>query len=237
MTLEERGAYIVLLAHQWDAGSVPNSAEERRRILSCSRACEKKIWLKLSSKFVHVDGRYQNTRLEEERQKQAEYRRRQSDRGKASAAAKVNAGSTEPQPGAVAVRLQPEVNSASASAFAIKEQEQQPPSRPLVSGESNPRTWGKIHGEHVPGFCDWVCLPEFLFAEFVRKSRGPEYVKGWAAAVRVRHQGQPIGDNLKFWRARWSESHPESAAAPEKKPFSIQDVLDKEAARKAGRAS
>lgn len=110
-----------------------------------------------------------------------------------------------------------------------------PPSRPLISGESNPRTWGKIHGEHVAGFCDWVCLPEFIFAEFVRKSRGPEYVKGWAAAVRSKHDGQPIGDNLKFWRARWDESHPDVKTGPQ--PIRIQEILDKEAARKAGKAS
>ncbi len=86
-----------------------------------------------------------------------------------------------------------------------------PPSTPLISGESNPRTWGKIHGEHVAGFCDWVCLPEFIFAEFARKSagRGDIYVLGWAKQVRGNWHDKAIGDNLKFWRTRWSESHPE----------------------------
>jgi hypothetical protein len=95
-----------------------------------------------------------------------------------------------------------------------KAEEQERPPRPLISGESNPKTWGKLHGEHVPGFCDWVCLPEFLFAEFCRKSAtakasdgGALYVKGWASAVRARFEGQAVGDNLKFWRARWDESH------------------------------
>lgn len=101
-------------------------------------------------------------------------------------------------------------------------EEQERPPRPLISGESNPRTWGKIHGEHVAGFCDWVCLPEFIFAEFARKSGctdlvdgGAAYVRGWAATVRERWTG-PVGDNLKFWRARWDESHPQAAAAKQK---------------------
>lgn len=84
--------------------------------------------------------------------------------------------------------------------------------RALISGESNPRSWGKIHGDHVPGFCDWVCLPDFIFDEFRRKSASAEYVREWAAAVRTKYQGQTVGDNLKFWRLRWSESHPEKLA-------------------------
>ena len=96
------------------------------------------------------------------------------------------------------------------------------PSRPLISGEANPRTWGKIHGEHVTGFCDWVCLPEFLFNEFARKSGqadkpddGAAYVRGWAVNVREQWSG-PVGDNLKFWRARWDESHPQAMTAKPK---------------------
>lgn len=93
------------------------------------------------------------------------------------------------------------------------------PLRPLISGEANPRTWGKQHGEHVVGFCDWVCLPEFIFAEFCRKSGqqtqllAEAYVRGWTLNIRGSFEGKPVGDNLKFWRARWSESHPEKVGA------------------------
>ena len=110
-----------------------------------------------------------------------------------------------------------------------------PPLRPLISGEANPRTWGKIHGDHVTGFCDWVCLPEFVFSEFVRKSPGADYVRQWAAGVRAAHEGQVIGDNLKFWRVRWSETHPEVAAKRKDEPFSIAKALEIEAQRKAER--
>lgn len=92
---------------------------------------------------------------------------------------------------------------------------------PLISGEARPGTWGKMHGEHVTGFCDWVCLPEFVFAEFRRKSGhadkpdgGETYVRGWAQKVREGWSG-PVGDNLKFWRARWEESHATKAGKPQ----------------------
>lgn len=109
------------------------------------------------------------------------------------------------------------------------------PLRPLISGEANPKTWGKIHGDHVTGFCDWVCLPEFVFGEFVRKSLGADYVQQWAAGVRAAHEGQVIGDNLKFWRSRWSETHPEVAAKSKSEPFSIAKALEIEAQRKVER--
>lgn len=106
-----------------------------------------------------------------------------------------------------------------------------PPPRPLVSGEANPRTWGKLHSEHVIGFCDWVCLPEFVFAEFSRKSaRGDTadaYVREWATSIRARFEGQAIGDNLKFWRARWDEDH-----AVVKPKFSVADALARKAAER-----
>lgn len=107
-----------------------------------------------------------------------------------------------------------------------------PPSpRPLISGESNPKMWGRIHGEHVTGFCDWVCLPEFVFAEFVRKSTGEAYVKLWASKVRSEWEGKTIGDNLKFWRDRWNESHPITKA--ESKPWSAAEAITKALAREA----
>lgn len=106
------------------------------------------------------------------------------------------------------------------------------PAKPLISGQANPRDWGRIHGNHVSGFCDWVCLPDFVFEEFRAKSPGPEYVMGWAAKVREKYYGTTIGeDGLKFWRTRWSESHITKPAGP--KPINIQEILDKEAAKKA----
>jgi len=85
-----------------------------------------------------------------------------------------------------------------------------PVSRPLISGEASPMGYAKVHGNHVAGFCDWLCLPDFLFNEFVRKcgqvEDGSGFVRRWALSVRQTWEGQPIGDDaLVFWRARWTE--------------------------------
>lgn len=229
MSLQEVGAYMRLLCFAWDAGGVPNDASERARICGCSRAQERELWKKVGKKFSLQNDVFLNERMEEERKKQADYRRRQSDKGKASAASRLqpdgNHGST-----AVESRLQPEANSSSSSSSSSSVPpskndggDVQPP-RPLVSGEANPRTWGKIHGDHVTGFCDWVCLPEFVFAEFVRKSSGADYVRQWATGIRAKFEGQTVGDNLKFWRTRWAETHPEAPVNGKPKARSVEEI-------------
>lgn len=242
MSLQEVGAYMRLLCYAWDAGSVPNDPKERSRICACSRAQERELWKKVGIKFSLQNDVFLNERMEEERKKQADYRRRQSDKGKASAAVRLqpnaNHGSTT-----VESRLQPEVNSSSSSSSSssvttLKNNVVEPPLRPLISGEASPKGWGKIHGEHVAGFCDWVCLPEFVFAEFVRKSAGADYVREWAKGIRAKCEGQTVGDNLKFWRVRWSETHPETATTAKTKVVpSVDQLLANEAAERAGRAS
>lgn len=82
MSLAERGAYITLLGHQWDAGSVPSSPRERARVLGCTAAQERAIWLRLASKFALVGDAYLNQRLEVERRKQIERREKLAANGK-----------------------------------------------------------------------------------------------------------------------------------------------------------
>jgi hypothetical protein len=203
----------------------------------------------VSRKFVLRDDVFINERLEQERTKQAEYRRRQSDNGRASAAARKeqpdgNGGSTvvatvvEPSPQPLG---QPNFNSSvfglQSSSSVPSKNDGTPPPRPLIAGEANPRTWGKLHGEHVTGFCDWVCLPDFIFGEFSRKSAGSDYVRGWALQVRATWEGRVIGDNLKFWRLRWAESHPELATkiVPIRDDSALDAAIDAAEARKAKR--
>ena len=81
---------------------------------------------------------------------------------------------------------------------------------------SSPLGWAKVHNNHIPEFCDWVCLPDFIFAELCAKSGqddGSAYVTTWARKVRQDWQGKPIGDDgLKFWRGRWADGHKVNAA-------------------------
>ncbi len=75
MSLAECGAYVRLLCHQWDTGSVPDDPIERSRILGCSQREADKIWSRVSPKFEQgEDGHWRNLRLEGERDKQAERR-------------------------------------------------------------------------------------------------------------------------------------------------------------------
>jgi uncharacterized protein YdaU (DUF1376 family) len=239
MSLEEVGAYVKLLAYQWDAGSVPDDPRERTRILGCSAGQQRVVWLKIASRFTRVGDAYRNERLETERQKQADRRQRLSDNGSKGGRPQNQKGKQNETNSFPTTQAIENLNERlpSSSSFASSEvpskNDGTPPLRPLISGEAHPRTWGKIHSEHIPAFCDWVCLPEFVFSEFVRKSPGPEYVRGWAAAVRSRYEGEKIGDNLKFWRLRWAESHPDTAEA--KKPFSVAEAIANEEKRKAER--
>lgn len=72
-------------------------------------------------------------------------------------------------------------------------------------GAGGPRPFDRQHRNHINGFCDWVCLPEFVFNEFVGRCAGVGIVDAWAKNIRRQWEGRDIGDNLKFWRDRWAE--------------------------------
>lgn len=82
LSTEEVGAYILLMCHCWDKGSVPANLTLMARIARLSPAKMRKAWDALSAKFRATDAGYIQPRIERERQKQDEYRRRQSDASK-----------------------------------------------------------------------------------------------------------------------------------------------------------
>jgi hypothetical protein len=80
----------------------------------------------------------------------------------------------------------------------------------------SPRAFDRQHGQHVEGFCDWLCLPRGLFDDFVKRVIGAgaleDEARGqvleWARAVRESWQGRIPGDNIfDFWRAEWLATH------------------------------
>lgn len=72
LSLPERGAYITLLAYQWDHGSVPSDHTGLARICGCPERQMAQLWLALGAKFPRgADGQCRNVRLESERTKQA----------------------------------------------------------------------------------------------------------------------------------------------------------------------
>jgi hypothetical protein len=65
-----------------------------------------------------------------------------------------------------------------------------------------------------------VCLPAFLYREFVRLKGGPEDaarqdVDTWALGiVQALSDDEPLGDPIKFWRARWEARFPTQPVEP-----------------------
>lgn len=83
LSLAEVGAYIRLLAYQWDHGSVPGEHAALARICGCAEGQMNKLWAALSQKFPRgADGANRNPRLEVERQKQAARRAAVVENGK-----------------------------------------------------------------------------------------------------------------------------------------------------------
>lgn len=99
MTLEEEGAYIRLLGHQWIEGPLPADLHQLSRILGVQIKKMRNLWCTLGKHFPAATGdTVANPRLEEERRKQASYRELQSAKGKASGVARLNRGSTGDEP-------------------------------------------------------------------------------------------------------------------------------------------
>lgn len=240
MSLAERGAYISLLAHQWDSGAVPASAKERARILGCSAAEERRVWAVLVSKFTYINEVFLNERLEEEREKQAEYRRRQSDRGKASAATRRqpegNAGSTSVatsvQP-ALQPEPQPEGNSSSAFASSIKDHNTHSArANGHGNGANAPGSLPRDHRFHaICGKKSRICLTDATAAKLADKWGGPPddampFLQAFADALELQIGEGAKGDFL------WLTQHFESfmaakgrlPVAPPPKPKATKDA-------------
>ena len=70
MNLQERGAYITLLAHCWIEKSIPQNIEALAILCDIDKIGKEIIWQKVSKCFYLKDGRLHNRRLQEERAKQ-----------------------------------------------------------------------------------------------------------------------------------------------------------------------
>jgi uncharacterized protein YdaU (DUF1376 family) len=87
MSLEQQGAYVRLLSHQWLEGSIPADMIGLAALCGISAGKMKKLWPGLQKKFSATDdGRLQNQRMEEIREEQANHKQKQSLGGKRGAA-------------------------------------------------------------------------------------------------------------------------------------------------------
>jgi uncharacterized protein YdaU (DUF1376 family) len=74
MTLEEVGAYWILLCYDWNEEGLPNDRDRLSKWCRVSRKRFEAIWSVIGENFDLVDDRWRNNRLQIERQKQAENR-------------------------------------------------------------------------------------------------------------------------------------------------------------------
>lgn len=95
-----------------------------------------------------------------------------------------------------------------------------PEPRRGVRGEGPALHNQAAHRRHVA--CGQVCLPDFLFADFVRFRGGDEqsardYVQRWWTALddELQRDGRPVvGDEVGFLKARWAADHPTPRLEP-----------------------
>lgn len=107
-TLEERGAYITLLAWSWERGPVPNDLRRIALILHVSTAKAKRVWEAVRQRWLLTpDDVWINARLERTRDEAAAFRSLQSQKGKASANARRSTAVTTAAPTVVQPRYQP----------------------------------------------------------------------------------------------------------------------------------
>lgn len=86
-SVEEHGAYLLALIHQWNSG--PFEEDELRLVLRFQRKKFAKIFAKLSPKLTQAeDGKWYSKRLEAERAKSLEISEKRSKAGKAGAKSK-----------------------------------------------------------------------------------------------------------------------------------------------------
>jgi uncharacterized protein YdaU (DUF1376 family) len=101
MSTDEVGAYIRLLSHQWNRGSIPVQTEKQQRLAGGSVSAD------VISKFeVCEDGLLRNARMEFEREKQCKYRDAQALKGRLSGQARRTPVEPRLNPGSVLVGTQ-----------------------------------------------------------------------------------------------------------------------------------
>ena len=83
---DERGAYLLLLGHQWTLGSLPDDEQKLSKMCSKHVRTFRKMWVRISQKFVkRADGRLINPRLEEHRERHMSLIERKKSGGKLGA--------------------------------------------------------------------------------------------------------------------------------------------------------
>lgn len=99
-TLAEDGAYLRLVMHQWNAGSVPgDDLSAVAKILRVSEREARVLWKVVSTKFVRGDdGQWRNARLEKQRDEKVRYHEAKRTNGLKGGRPAKKRDESEPEP-------------------------------------------------------------------------------------------------------------------------------------------
>jgi uncharacterized protein YdaU (DUF1376 family) len=184
MTVDEIGAYTLLLCLDWNENGFVFDEEELARWCKVSRAKFRKLWVRVSRCFDEKDGRMYNARLQIEREKQAEWREKSARGGKASAEAKAKGSPTTLQP-----PLQPNANTLSSSSSSTPVTAKGSTARPAAprSSVGFDRAWAlypKRGGSNsrTDAFKSW-CARQSQGVQESELLAGTERYKAWCEAT------------------------------------------------------
>jgi len=206
LSQEEVGAYIRLLCHQWNRGSIPVETEKQQRLAGGS------VSVDVLAKFRLVDGcGLVNDRLEKERAKQAEFRQKQREKGLLSAQARKNQPQFNHGSTAVGTAVQP-------SGQPDTQPDTQPEGNSPVSSLQSPvsssqsTNKNKAHEHSNQSASQWHVAFGLDLPESLRTQQCLEAVHDWLAYKTEKRQGYKKS-GLKAALEKWSNEFT-SAAFP-----------------------
>ena len=228
MSLAEVGAYTLLLSHAWLDGSLPPDLPTLARLCRCSTPAFTRMWRAVLYECFQAreDGRLTNKRLEEVRAAQEAFRRGQAEKSRESWEKRRRA-TDEPMASHRPATGEPQGSLCSSTATASSSASSTPsasPSGVVHTPPKPPRRAPLVTTEHrTHAHCGRVCLPAFLFSEFVRRRNHADAdreVRDWAMTVEREwsgtgpRAGDEPGEPLAFWRSRYEEHWPAAKKAP-----------------------
>jgi uncharacterized protein YdaU (DUF1376 family) len=238
MTLEERGAYITLLAWSWDNGPVPKNEQKIARILSVSGSKSRRVFAAIVDRFLLTPEGYVSERLELVRAEKAAFLDAKSRGGKAGMAKrwgtpadntvtsvlsengyqKDNLPSPIPSPSPIPKRSsgadRPQISSSRTPETTLAV---------VPRGGWNRGVMGNGHMRCDPSTFDacgrGVCIPAFLTSQWRQQighgADADETLKAFVRDALASVRSGPIGDDpLVFWRAMWTARHGSQAPRP-----------------------
>lgn len=211
-SLEEIGAYMVLLASDWTLNGLPTDVEKLAKLCRVSRRRFAGIWQNISDQFEEHEGKLRNPRLVKERERQELWREKSSEGGKKSAKGRTKGGSTVVEPTAQPKGNTSSSSSSSSSTSVTTKRTTVPPraaSTATVVEASNLQRFPKATAD--AGYERWVKKIGAMNYGAFRKAIQPVYDaqpgvysgEQLVLAVDAFHEAMK-GDDVR-WRDKWTE--------------------------------